>query len=416
MDDLKIIDRRQVLKAGLGLTAASVMSAHAATRDGIEVPTDSTKVLGSTNSPLGARSPFENPQRILMGAPAAASASFTPLESLHGIITPADLHFERHHGGIPLVHPDDYALMIHGLVDRPLKFTLSDLKRFPAESKLYFLECSGNGFRATLPPDQIPEEVTPGQMDGLFSVSEWTGIRLSTLLKEAGVKRSASGLLAEGQDSAVMTRSIPISKALDDALIVYGQNGEALRPEQGYPARLFLPGWEGNANIKWLRRIEVGDAPYMTREETAKYTDPMADGRVKMFTWEMAPKSVITYPTFPEILTNRGWHEIRGLAWSGAGKIARVDVSIDGGNHWERAQLQSPVLNKCAVRFTCGFDWQGENRLIMSRATDETGNTQLFYAENEAPRGPGTFYHNNAIRPWRIHRDGRITFAMKETV
>jgi len=415
MKDIPLVDRRDILKAGLGLTAASVFGTAAA-QDGIAVPVDPTKILGATNSPLGSRSPFETPQRIIPGTPAPASASFTPLEILHGIITPADLHFERHHGGIPLIDPDRYELLIHGLVDRPMKFTLADLKRFPAESKLYFLECSGNGNSAARRPEDLAEDITPGRLDGLFSVSEWTGVKLSTLLKEAGTSRAATWMLAEGQDAAVMTRSIPMAKAWDDALIVYGQNGEALRPEQGYPARLFLPGWEGNANIKWLRRLEIGDGPFMTREETAKYTDPMADGRVKMFTFEMAPKSLITSPAYPEVMSSRGWQEVRGLAWSGGGSIARVDVSIDGGRRWQPARLQTPVLEKCAVRFSYGFDWQGEERIIMSRATDTAGNTQVHYAENESLRGPATFYHNSAIRPWKIARDGRVTFAMKEMV
>jgi sulfane dehydrogenase subunit SoxC len=199
-------------------------------------------------------------------------------------------------------------------------------------------------------------------------------------------------------------------------MIAYAQNGEALRPEQGYPARLLLPGWEGNTNVKWLRRLELSDSPFMTREETAKYTDPMADGRMKMFSFVMAPKSLITYPAYPKLMSAKGWHEIRGIAWSGSGKISKVEVSVDAGNTWHKAQLQAPVLGKCAVRFRYGFDWQGETRIIMSRATDEKGNFQLPYAENERSRGPGTFYHNSAIRPWKIDPNGRITFAMKETL
>lgn len=416
MTKLPIMDRREVLKAGLRLGSASVLlgSAAQAAVDDIVVPADPTRQLGSPTTPRGQRSPFEAPQRFIRGGVGApASASFTPLEVLHGIITPADLHFERHHGGIPLIDPARYELLIHGLVDRPLKFSLDDLKRFPAQSKLHFIECSGNGSQAALAPDNLPEQITPGQLDGLFSVSEWTGVRLATLLAEVGASRNASWMLAEGQDAAVMTRSIPMRKAWDDAMVVYAQNGEALRPEQGYPVRLLLPGWEGNANIKWLRRLELSDAPFMTREETSKYTDPMADGRVRMFTFEMAPKSLITSPTYPLVMTRKGWHEIRGIAWSGAGKVARVEVSTDGGRRWQDAQLQTPVLEKCATCFRFGFDWQGEERILMSRATDEHGRTQLPYQQNEAVRGPGTFYHNSAIRPWRIDRDGVITFAMK---
>ena len=414
MEKLPILDRRDVLKAGLGSAALLLGAAAARAQPSVQAPPDSTRLLGEPTRALGQRSPFEQPSRYIAGAPAPASASFTPLEALHGIITPADLHFERHHGGIPLIDPARYELLIHGLVQRPLKFTLEELKRFPAQSRLCFIECSGNGRQAAMAPDQLPEEITPGQLDGLFSVSEWTGVKLSTLLEEVGARRSATWMLAEGQDAAVMTRSIPLRKAWDDAMVVYAQNGEALRPEQGYPLRLLLPGWEGNTHIKWLRRLELGDTPFMTREETSKYTDAMADGRVRMFTFEMAPKSVLTSPTYPLQMSRKGWHELRGLAWSGGGRIARVDVSIDGGAHWHEAALQAPVLGKCATAFRWGFEWQGEERILMSRATDEHGRTQLLYRENEALRGPATSYHNSAIRPWKIHRDGRITFAMKE--
>lgn len=408
-----LIDRRDVLRAGLGSAALLIGGKGAQAQSGI-APADTTKLLGTPTSTLGQRSAFEQPGRILMGTPAPASASFTPLEILHGIVTPSDLHFERHHGGIPLIDPAHYELLIHGLVDRPMKFSLDDLKRFPAQSRLHFIECSGNGRQAAMAADRVPEEITPGQLDGLFSVSEWTGVKLSTLLNEVGARRSARWMLAEGQDAAVMTRSIPMRKAWEDAMIVYAQNGEPLRPEQGYPARLFLPGWEGNTHIKWLRRLELGDAPFMTREETSKYTDAMADGRVRMFTFEMAPKSIITSPSYPGRLMQRGWHEIRGLAWSGAGRIARVEVSIDGGRHWQQAQLQEPVLDRCAVCFRYGFDWQGGEHILMSRATDEQGQTQLPYPQNEARRGPATSYHNSAIRPWKLQRDGSLRFAIRE--
>jgi len=416
MSDFPILDRREVLRAGLRLGSAS-LALGAASAFGQErpfAPPDSTKVLGVPTRPVGQRSPFETPERFISGAPLPASASFTPLEILHGIITPADLHFERHHAGIPNIDPASYELLIHGLVDRPMKFTLEDLKRFPATSKICFVECSGNGRQAALLPERLSEELTPGQLDGLFSVSEWVGVKLSTLLNEVGASRRATWMLAEGQDAAVMGRSIPMRKAWDDAMVVYAQNGEAMRPEQGYPLRLLLPGWEGNSNVKWLRRLELSDAPFMTRDETSKYTDAMRDGRMRMFTFEMAPKSLITYPTYPLVMQRKGWHEIRGIAWSGGGKIARVEVSVDGGRNWQRAALQDPVLDKCAVCFRYGFDWQGEERIIMSRATDEHGSFQVGYAENEANRGPGTSYHNSAIRPWKIARDGRITFAMKE--
>lgn len=217
---------------------------------GIEVPEDATKILGRLPSELGKRSPFETPRRKIL-APAHSGYSTTPIQDLNGILTPADLHFERHHGGIPEIDPDKYELLIHGMVERPLLLSLADLKRFPATSRISFIECSGNGF-LSLPSKMSSEKVSPQVMDGLISTSEWTGVSLALLLKEVGLKPGAKWLLAEGGDAAVLTRSIPIEKALGDSMIAYGQNGEAIRPEQGYPARLLLPGYEGSANVKWL--------------------------------------------------------------------------------------------------------------------------------------------------------------------
>src|SRR5207245_1480197 len=201
----------------------------------------------------------------------------------------------------------------------------------------------------------------PQLSDGLTSSSEWSGVPLALLFREVGVKPGAKWFLAEGEDAAVMSRSIPMEKAWDDALIAYGQNGEALRPEQGYPARLFLPGWEGNANVKWIRRIEIADRPFMTREETSKYTDPLGDGTARMFSFVMDAKSIITFPAYPVILHDRGWWEISGIAWSGRGRITRVDVSTDGGKQWEPAELQQPVLPKCHARFRYRGRWDGRD-------------------------------------------------------
>ncbi len=376
---------------------------------------DSTKVLGALPSELGDRSPFGNLQREV-GRFDPDGYSMTPLEKLSGIITPSDLHFERHHAGIPSIDPDQYELLIHGLVDRPLKFRLDDLKRFPSVSRICFIECSGNGYLTSFDPPDIPQEITPGQLDGLVSTSEWTGVRLSTLLNEAGARRNATWFLAEGQDAAVMTRSIPMAKAWDDAMIVYAQNGEPLRPAQGYPVRLLLPGWEGNTSVKWLRRIEVGDAPFMTREETAKYSDARSDGKVELFTFSMGPKSLITSPSFPTVLPGRGWFDISGLAWSGHGKIDSVDVSADGGSTWQSATLHQPILSMCTTRFSLPWHWDGRPTVFMSRATDDQGLQQPTYAVAREGRGPATNYHNNAIRPWRIDADGRITFGLRSMV
>jgi sulfane dehydrogenase subunit SoxC len=321
-----------------------------------------------------------------------------------GTITPADLHFERHHAGVPDVDPKAYSLLIHGMVERPMVFTLADLKRFPAVSRICFLECSGNLNRTAGP------ETTPQQLAGQTSQSEWTGVALATLFREVGVRPGATWFLAEGQDAALLARSIPIDKAYDDALIAYGQNGEAVRPEQGYPARLLLPGWEGNTNVKWIRRIELSDRPFMTREETSKYTDPLADGTARIFSFVMDARSLITYPTYP-VTIPRGWLEISGIAWSGSGKISRVDVSTDEGKTWTAARLQEPVLPKAHTRFRHLWNWTGGEAVLLSRAVDETGYVQPTRAKVLALRGPGsTTYHMNPITGWRIRPDGTVVY------
>lgn len=363
---------------------------------------------GPGASAVGTRSPFEKPAR--RPGPGRSTSSTTPLQDLHGIITPADLHFERHHAGIPSIDPAHYSLLIHGLVERPTVFTLDDLKRFPARSMIRFLECSGNGGR-NYRPDPKAQEMTPQELDGLTSCSEWTGVPLATLLREVGVSPTGTWFLAESMDAAVLARSIPMEKALDDALVAYAQNGEALRPEQGYPVRLFLPGYEGSTNVKWLRRIEVATAPFMLREETSKYTDPLPDGTARQFSLVMDAKSIITEPSFPDRLSGTGWREIRGIAWSGRGKIAHVDVSVDNGRTWQRAQLEEPVLPKCHTRFRIAWNWTGAATTVMSRATDDTGYTQPTRAELLAVRGPGTQYHFNNIRAWAIAADGAVTLA-----
>src|ERR1051325_7365243 len=297
---------------------------------------------------VGERSAFEKAQRQVRGP----TSSGTPHQDLMGTITPSELHFERHHGGVPDVDPKAYTLLIHGMVDRPMVFTLADLKRFPSTSRICFLECSGNLNRTAGPettPQQLPGVTSqsewtaapPPERAGLASQSEWTGVPLAALFREVGVKPQAKWFLAEGQDAAMLTRSIPVDKAFDDALLAYGQNGEAIRPEQGYPVRLLLPGWEGNSNVKWLRRIELSDRPFMTREETSKYTDPLANGTARMFSFIMDARSLITYPTYP-VRVGSGWIEIQGIAWSGNGRITRVDVSTDEGKTWTAAELQEP--------------------------------------------------------------------------
>jgi sulfane dehydrogenase subunit SoxC len=368
-------------------------------------PLDPTKAPGTPNTPVGDRSPFFHPQRAPTGE--ITGTALTPLQDLAGTITPSDLHFSRIHAGIPTIDPAKHTLLIHGLVDRPLEFSVADLKRFPSVTQMHFIECSGNGRAAYRAPKP---EMTPQQVDGMVSTSEWTGVPLSILFKEAGVKRDAKWFLAEGGDACLLARSIPVAKGRDDALVVWAQNGEPLRPEQGFPIRLLLPGWEGNTNVKYLRRIELATEPFMTRWETSKYTDPLPGGKARQFSFEMDAKSIITTPAFPEKLTGPGFWRISGLAWSGRGKISRVDISTDGGKSWINAELLTPPSTKAQVRFEYMWEWRGDEHLLMSRAVDDQGYVQPTMAELKAVRGPGTDYHFNGIRGWRVARDGTVTF------
>ncbi|XWW46622.1 sulfite dehydrogenase [Fibrella sp. USSR17] len=387
------ISRRRLLS---GAMAVAVVQSSFANGVQIGVPDDPTKQMGVPPGKVGTRSAFEK----LAKAPSDIS-SRSPLQDFKGMITPSDLHFERHHNGVPTIDPATYSLTIHGFVDRPTVFSLADLKRFPSVSRIAFLECSGN-FRTG------KETMTPQDICGLTSQSEWTGVRLSTLFREVGVREKASWFLAEGGDAALMTRSIPVRKGWDDAIIAYAQNGEAIRPEQGYPVRLFLPGWEGNTSVKWLRRIELGDAPWHTREETSKYTEAIKDGKVRQFSFDIDARSIITFPTYPAQI-ERGWIEIRGLAWSGRGKVLRVEVSTDAGKTWQVADLQDPVLDKAHTVFRHLWRWNGNETLIMSRVTDETGYTQPTFRQLVEARGPDMGgYHLNPVTAWQVKPDGQV--------
>lgn len=369
------------------------------------IPDDPTKMPGAPTTAVGARAPFENPQRT--PANQLTGSARTPLQDLTGTITPADLHFIRNHAGTPAINPATHRLIMHGLVDRPMTFSLEDLKRFPQSTRTCFIECSGNGGAAyhAPRPDMSPQEV-----DGLLSTSEWTGVALPVLLDEIGVKKDAKWFLAEGSDACLLARSIPIAKGRDDAMIVWAQNGEPIRPEQGYPMRLLLPGYEGNMNVKWLRRLKFAAEPFMTRWETAKYTDPLLGEKARMFSFEVDAKSIITSPAYPYKVAGKGYHPISGLAWSGRGRITRVDVSTDGGKSWQNAELLSPLTSKNAVRFQYMWNWQGNESYLMSRAVDDTGYVQPTDTELRAARGPGTLYHYNGIRGWRVATDGTVTF------
>lgn len=362
---------------------------------------------GVDAAPYGQPSPFESHvvRRNVpwLTADSVSSVNFTPLHEMEGIITPNGLCFERHHGGVAEVDPGLHRLMINGLVDNPKVFTVEDIMRFPRENRTYFLECAANTGMEWRGSQLNGCQFTHGMIHNVV----YTGVPLRLLLEEAGVQTNAAWVLPEGADASGMTRSIPLEKALDDCLVATHMNGERLRPEQGYPMRLVVPGWEGNMWIKWLRRIEVGDQPWHHREETSKYTDLMEDGEARRFTWVMDAKSVITNPS-PQapILHGPGPTVIAGVAWSGRGSVPRVDVSLDGGTNWNQARMSGPSFDKSMHRFYYEFDWDGSPLLLQSRAMDSTGYVQPTKDQLREIRGENSIYHNNSIQTWALAEDG----------
>lgn len=413
-------NRRDFLKEGglaVGAMAAgSVLAQTAGAKDLAGSPAgplpavpESMEYPGADTGthPYGVPSSFE--QDVVRklapnGKQYSSSLSRTPLEELDGIITPNGLFYERHHGGIPEIDPQQHRLMIHGLVERSLVLTMEEIRRYPSVSRIHFLECSGN------PTFLNVKAPTAGELFGLTSCAEWTGVPLKTVLEEAGLKPEAKWLIAEGADAAAMNRSIPIEKCLDDALLVYSQNGERLRPEQGYPLRVFLPGYEGNMSIKWVRRLHLTEEPIYAKEETSKYTDLMPDGTARQFTYVMEAKSIITRPSGTQKIAP-GFNEISGIAWTGYGKIAKVEVSVDDGKTWQEAELQEPVLTRALTRFRLPWVWDGKPATIVSRAIDETGYVQPTLEELIAIRGVNSHYHNNMTQPWKIAENGEVTNA-----
>ncbi len=339
-----------------------------------------------------------------------ASVSFTPLQSLFGIITPSGLHFERHHQGWWDIDPSRHRLMINGsderMLRRPMVFTMDELMRLPSVSRFHFIECGANtGMEwgnVAVPTVQYTH--------GMISCSEFTGVPLRLLLEMCGADfKRGRFVLAEGADGSSMTRTIPMSLVESgEVLVAYGQNGEMLRPENGYPLRLVVPGVQGVSWVKYLRRIELGDKPYATKDEVLHYVDLMPDGLHRQYTSIQEVKSVVTTPSGGQVLLDKGFHTISGLAWSGRGKITRVDVSVDGGRSWRQARLQAPVLSKCLTRFTLDWVWNGQPALVQSRATDETGHVQPTYSQLRAVRGTRSIYHNNAIQTWLVGEDGEV--------
>jgi sulfane dehydrogenase subunit SoxC len=406
------IDRRTFLARSAGMAgAAAGWSAPEALAQGLERVPPWMQTMGAPMRGYGKPSQFEaKVQRpTATGYPTVtpgAGASRTPLEALEGTITPNGLHFERHHNGVPEIDPAQHQLLIHGLVSRALTFSVAALLRYPMLSRVYFVECAGNSRLNTQPPK--PLQATAGSIHGLASCSEWTGVPLALLLNEAGIAAGAQWLLAEGADAAAMSRSVPLAKALDDAMVALYQNGERIRPEQGYPMRLLLPGWEGNMNVKWLRRIKVTTEPTHTKDETSKYSDLLPDGKAHQFTFEMGVKSLITFPSFGHKLGGPGLYEISGIAWSGAGRIAKVEVSTDGGATWRESALQGPIFPKSITRFRMPWDWNGAAATVQSRAVDEKGQAQPTRAAWIARYAPGQAYHSNAIQSWAVAADGSV--------
>jgi sulfane dehydrogenase subunit SoxC len=332
--------------------------------------------------------------------------SFTPLQSLHGIITPNGLHFERHHQGWWDVDPSQHRLMINGLVKQNRVFTMDDLMRLPSVSRIHFIECGANTgmewANVAVPSVQYSH--------GMLSCSEYTGVLLSTLLEMCGADtKLGKYILAEGADGSSMTRTIAMERALDDVMVAWAMNGEMLRPENGYPLRLVVPGVQGVSWVKYLRRLEVGDAPYGTKDETLHYVDLMPDGKHRQYSSIQEVKSVITSPSGGQMLLDKGYQNITGLAWSGRGKIKRVDVSVDGGRNWRQARLESPVLSKALSRFNIDWVWKGDVATLQSRATDETGHVQPSLAQLRAIRGTRSIYHNNSVQSWRVATSGEVS-------
>ena len=393
-------NRRQLLQMGAAMGGTLVAGRTVRSLE------PDPRSLGQPLGPYGERSPFEKAVRWTRESKTPETgSSFTPLQDSVGILTPSALHYERHHAGIPTLDPARHRLVIYGMVDRPLTLSMADLRRLPSLTRILALECGGNS---------AGEWNAPGGADvqrsyGLVSGSEWTGVPVSLLLAEVGVRPEASWVIAEGGDACRMMRSIPLAKATGDSLLAYGQNGEALRPAQGYPLRLLNPGWEGNTSVKWLRSLKVTDQPYMARDETSKYSDLMADGRARLFTYEMDAKSVITFPSGGQALPARGLYELTGLAWSGRGPIERVEVTTDGGRTWTAAELQAPRLSQALTRFRLPWRFEGQPASLASRAIDATGYVQPTRETLVAARGRNSIYHYNGIKVWRVRADGTVS-------
>lgn len=405
-----VINRRHLLGLGLAGVGAAASSSLLAADAGLnlEIPSWS-KQPGANASGYGARSRFTEDMQRMSGNPnptyPGGGASRSPLHQLQGSITPNSLHFERHHAGVPDIDPAQHKLVIHGLVRQPLVFSYEDLLRYPMVSKIYFLECSGNS-GTLFGPNAV--DGTAQSIHGLVSGAEWTGIPLSTLLDEAGVRPEARWVNAVGADAASMGRSVPLNRAMDDVMLALYQNGEPVRPEQGYPMRLFVPGCEGNISVKWLTQLKLAAEPGHFRDETSKYTDTRLDRMSHQFTLPMDTKSVITSPSGQMKLQKQGIYQISGIAWSGRGSIRRVEVSADGGRSWADAMIQSHQSEKALARFRIPWEWSGGDAVLQSRATDSLGNVQPTRASLVTEKGNISTYHFHGIQSWAVNTSGDV--------
>lgn len=412
-------ERRDFLRKSFVAASAAIAStaavAKAATSEGDPLilnhtEYDQTLGLPVASNPYGVPSKYEtnlvrreSPGLTQVGG---ASVAFSPLQGLFGIITPSGLHFERHHQGWQDMDPTKHRLMVMGMVKNPKVYTMDDIMRLPSVSRIHFIECGANTAtewgNVAVPTVQYTH--------GMISCSEFTGVLLSTLLEDCGFdKKNGKFILAEGADGSGMTRTISMENALDDVIVAYGMNGEMLRPENGYPLRLVVPGVQGVSSVKWLRRIEVGDQPYGAKDEVSHYVDLMPDGMTRQYTGTQEAKSVITSPSGGQVLVGKGFYNITGIAWTGRGKIKAVDVSADGGKTWRRARLETPVLSKAITRFNIDWVWDGSPAILQSRAVDDTGYVQPKMNQLRAIRGSKSIYHNNAIQSWRVADFGEVT-------
>jgi sulfane dehydrogenase subunit SoxC len=407
-----LLHRRFFLQSGAAIagTAAALSTAHAASIGEAAPPWMLKQGTGFT--PYGVPSHWRTNITRIVAANAppgreVTGSSRTPLQMLEGTITPAGLHYERHHNGVPDIDPDKHELMIHGMVRQPLVFNLNALLRYPMDTRIHYVECAGNS--GGIAGAAEPQQVNAGVLHGLLSCSEWTGVKLSVLLEEAGLDPRATWIVAEGADAAGMSRSFPVWKANDDAMIALYQNGEPIRPEQGFPMRVLLPGFQGNTNVKWVRRLKVMDGPMHTRDETSRYSELMPDGKARQFMLQFEPKSLILKPSFGMTMQGPGTYEISGVAWSGTGRVSRVDVSADGGKSWAEAALTGPVLPKALTRFRLPWMWNGQPATLISRTTDEKGLVQPGRTQWLAQYAPRQNFHYNAMQAWGIAADGKVS-------